>query len=189
MEGAAQLGQAAAIVKAFTPSNAASLAALEIFLSILGSSITVFGVFLPLGEAVAATEEELTYEQLVGGILAGGLGGRRGPGGRSGDPGDGSNPNADPIPYVPKSQGQPNLQPASTDPDAILPVNNPGSVSNPPNSNGEGGDEGGDTPAIVQPEPSDPEADPTVISNLGWVAPGILTNMANTIWQDVSNEM
>lgn len=189
MEEAVQLGQASAIVEAFTPSNAASLAALEIFLSVLGSLVTVFGVFLPLGEAVAATEEELTYEQLVGGILAGGLGGRRGPGGRSGDPGDGNAPNADPSPYVPKSQGQPNLQPASTNPDAILPVNNPGPVPNPPNSNGKGGNEGGDTPAIVKPEPDDPQAYPTVISNLGWVAPGILTNMANSIWQDVSNEM
>lgn len=84
MEEAVHLGRAADIVTASTPSTAASLAALEIFLSILGSIVTVFGVFLPLGEAVTLVEEELAYEQLVGGILAGGLGGRRGPGGRSG---------------------------------------------------------------------------------------------------------
>ena len=44
----------------------------------------------------------------------------------------------------------------------------------------------------MKPQPQDPDdsqVDPAVIGNVGWVAPGILTQMANAILQNVANEM
>lgn len=149
MEMAVQLEIAAGVVTVFTPSNAASQAALETLLSVLGSIVTVIGVSFPVGAMAAAEEEAATWESTVI-ATADGLCGRRAPGGRSGI--------AD--------------LPGTHDPDdgGILstPANKSGPVP-PPDSNGNGGDEGETTPSIMQPQSvhhEDPGTDAGLIAIL-----------------------
>ena len=102
-----------------------------------------------------------------------------------------SSANGDPATQsaVPQSPGQPKLPPPSSDPDpdVIEPDTTPNSVPKPPDSNGKGGDSG-DTPVLTIPA-KNPTEYPTFYSSIGWVAPGILTNMANSIWQDLANAL
>lgn len=182
MEEAVQLGQASKILSTFQPSNPAADAQLQIFLSALGSILTVIGLFLPIGAMELATEEEISAAQLQGAIVEAGLLGRRGPGGRAGS-GTGNSPAATVVPRSPGQSSLPAVQ--NPDPDAIESSGNPQSVPNPPDSNGNGGG-GGNTPAISIPE-EDPSTEPTYIATLSLGAPGILTNMANSSWQEISN--
>lgn len=63
----------------------------------------------------------------------------------------------------------------ASDPDKIVPIT-PGQPDSP---------DSGTTPLVVKPPGDSPvSSNPSFIGNAGWVAPGIMTSMANTIWQE-----
>ena len=116
------------------------------------------------------------------GIAAAAQGG--GLSGRLGDDGDGvsstgatagsgSEAGDDPDTILPVSAGQPNVDPEGTP---------PGVISSDPPGSAQGG---GTTGVRFQPAGSNPKIGSSAfIGNIGWVAPGVMTNMANSIWQE-----
>ena len=78
----------------------------------------------------------------------------------------------DPDAIVPVSPGQSNVNPGGTAPQGI-------NTAPPPPA----GD--GTTPVTVKPPGQNPKiSSPTFIGNVGWVAPGTMTSMSNSIWQE-----
>ena len=126
--------------------------------------ITVIGVLIPLsgvGEAVAANLES---EELAAAASEGGVAGRALP--------TPSPDEADPDAILPVSPGQP-VVPAAPDSPHIS------------GTDGEPEPAPGTVPVVIRPSGDNPKyGDSTFIGNAGWVAPGIMTSMSNSIWQE-----
>ena len=123
--------------------------------------MTVIGILIPLagvGSAVALEIESAAIARAAAeGSTAGRVGERRGS-----TTGEGTGSGT-----------------AGNDPDAIGPDRPVVPPASPPNS------PGGTTSAIAKPADPDPKVnDPAFIGNALWVAPGVMTSMSNTIWQE-----
>ena len=138
--------------------------------------MTVIGILVPLAGVGAAATLEMENSAISAAAAEGGVAGRIGAGaGRAAGSSRGGGSTAgveDPDAILPVSPGQPNVNPGGRTPEGIS--------TDPPPPAGEG-----TTPVVVKPEGDDPKVnDPTFIGNVGWVAPGVMTNMANSIWQE-----
>ena len=118
------------------------------------------------GVAVAAAEGGVAGR--VGANVGRGAGSA---GGRSGTPS-----NEDPDAILPISPSQPRVNPGGSTPEGIN--------TDPSPPTGEG-----TTPVIAKPPDKNPKVkDPTFIGNVLWVAPGVMTSMSNSIWQESQKE-
>ena len=114
--------------------------------------------------AIGAAAAEGGVAGRIGASVGSDAGSVRGKGGTAGI--------EDPDAILPVSPGQPNVNPGGSPPKGVS--------TSPPPSPGED-----TTPVVVKPpDQKPPTEDPTFIGNVGWVAPGIMTSMANTIWQE-----
>lgn len=140
--------------------------------------MTIIGILVPLAEVGAAATLEMSNAALTDATVEGGIAGRIGgilnPGRDGGEGGatTGEGTDEDPDAILPVSQGQPSINPGNNPPAGI-------STAPPPPA----GD--GTTPVAVKPQGQNPKiSSPTFIGTVGWVAPGTMTSMSNSIWQE-----
>ncbi|CAF9929561.1 hypothetical protein IMSHALPRED_007939 [Imshaugia aleurites] len=135
----------------------------EIFLSVLGSIGTVIGVLIPLTSVGVATTALVDAATVASAAEKG-----------SAALAEGEAAN------LPKSLSQPAVDPpVDPSPDAINPVSNP--IQDPPEPPA-----GPKVEITLTPTGNNPKiGNPTFIGNGLWVAPGVLTNMGNTVWADL----
>lgn len=135
--------------------------------------MTVIGILVPLAEVGAAVTLEMSNSALTDAAVEGGIAGRigqylHGSGGEGGAT-TGEGVEQDPDAIVPVSQGQPVVNPGANP--------NQGISTAPPPPAGDG-----TTPVTVKPQGESPKiGNPTFIGTVGWVAPGTMTSMANSI--------
>ena len=139
---------------------------------------TVIGILIPLGAIGAAATIEMENSAIAAAATDGGIVGRIGgsaaiPRPGSGSGGAGAAGSEDPDAILPVSPGQTNVNPGGSTPEGIF--------TDPPPPAGQG-----TTPVVTKPSGESPKSnDPAFIGNVGWVAPGVMTGMSNSIWQEV----
>ncbi len=143
--------------------------------------MTIIGILVPLAGVGVAATLEMENAALTTAAVEGGIAGRIGvgageeggaAGGAAGGAVRGEGAPEDPDAIVPVSPGQPNVNPGET--------SSGGVSTNPPPKAGDG-----TTPVVVKPQGETPKVDdPAFIGNVGWVAPGTMTSMSNSIWQE-----
>lgn len=137
--------------------------------------VTVIGILVPLAGVGTAATLEMENSAISAAAAEGGVAGRIGASvGRDAGSAGGKGGTAgveDPDAILPVSPGQPNVNPGGSAPKGV-------STDPPPPAREDS------TPVVVKPHDDNPKVkDPSFIGNVGWVAPGIMTSMANTIWQ------
>ena len=139
--------------------------------------MTIVGILVPLAEVGAAATLEMSNAALTDAAVEGGIAGRMGQILHGGDEGGGGATTGegveeDPDAILPVSPGQPNVNPGGNPPAGIS--------TDPPAPAGDG-----TTPVTVKPQGQNPKVNsPTFIGTVGWVAPGTMTSMSNSIWQE-----
>ena len=146
--------------------------------------LTIIGLLVPLEAVGSAVVMDVDNQGIAAAAQGGGLGGRLGDsaGDDDGDgvssmgatTGSGSEAGGEPETVLPVSPGQPDVNPEGAPPGVIS--------SDPPPGAGQGG---GTTGVTFKPAGPNPKVGSSAfIGNVGWVAPGVMTNMANSIWQE-----
>ena len=133
--------------------------------------LTIVGILIPLSALGDAEVVEMESGDLAAAAATGGVGGHLG------------------IPDAEAGEGEGS---GNEDPDAILPVPTATPTVNPSGAQGPvqtgGGPQAtspGKVPVTQQSGGDNPVTDdPAFIGNIGWVAPGAMTGMANSIWQE-----
>lgn len=139
--------------------------------------MTIIGILVPLAEVGAAATLEMSNAALTDATVEGGIAGRlgqivHGPSEGEGGAATGEGAAQDPDAIVPVSPGQSNVNPGGTTPQGIN--------TDPPPPAGDG-----TTPVTVKPQGQSPKvSSATFIGSVGWVAPGTMTSMSNSIWQE-----
>ena len=151
--------------------------------------LTIIGLLVPLeglgGAVILEVETKELEPAIIGGVTGGRMGGAGGDVGKTGSTGskgddDGGSSSTrsngagdDPEKVLPVSPHQTNGEPSYTPPGVIS--------SDPPPAP----DKGGTTPVTANPPDEETKmSNPAFIGNVGWVAPGVMTNLANSVWQE-----
>lgn len=142
--------------------------------------MTIIGVLVPLAGLGAAVTLEMENEALMAATLEGGLAGRLGGlDGKGGATiGEGANDDPDAIVSVPANAPGVNFG-------GNAPAGSGVNTDPPPPPAPAPGTGTGTTGVLVKPQgPNSKVGNPAFIGNVGWVAPGTMTSMSNSIWQE-----